>query len=543
MSYPAWITLATVALVFGLLAFTQIAADTVLVGGLGLLLLTGVLNPSQALAGFANEGMITVGVLFVVATGLSETGAFSLVVPRILGRTSSVKLAQARMMIPTTLLSAFINNTPLVAMLLPVVLDWCKKNRLSPSRLLLPLSYASILGGVVTLIGTSTNLVVNGLMLAAGMKGMRMFDLAWVGLPCAAAGLGFLLLFGRRLLPERISPVSLASDPREYTFEMTVEGGSGLVGKTIEDAGLRHLPGAYIVEIERNGGVLPAVAPQEVLQGGDRLLFAGIIGSVLDLQKTRGLTPATDQVFKLDGPRSTRTLIEAVVSDTFPQLGKTIRESRFRTQYNAVVLAVARNGQRIQEKIGNIRLRAGDTLLLEARPQFLDQQRDCRDFYLVSQLENSNPPRHDRAWASLAIFAGLVLLASLGLLDMLRASVLAAGLMLICRCCRTTVVRRNVNWQVLIAIGAALGLGKAMEVSGAAQMIAEVIMGFAGQSPLANLAAIYLLSMVFTEILTNNAAAALVFPIAKATAVTLDASPLPFLFALTVAASFGFATP
>jgi di/tricarboxylate transporter len=544
MSWEAWVTLGVLGLMFGLMVRTSVGPDVVLCGGLTVLLTLRIVTPAEALSGLANEGMVTVGVLLVVAAGLRETGAMSLVAQRLLGRPRSLSLAQARLMLPAAAMSAFMNNTPLVAIMLPVVSDWARQHRLSVSKLMLPLSYATILGGTCTLIGTSTNLVVSSLLQkTTGLPELRMFDLAWVGLPCALVGLGYILLTSRWLLPERRPALSLQDDPREYTVEMRVASDSPLVGQTIEQAGLRHLPGTYLMEIDRDGQVLAAVSPQERLQAEDQLVFVGVVDSVVDLQKFRGLMPATDQVFKLKHPRVQRCLIEAVVSDTCPLVGKTVRDGRFRNLYDAVVIAVARNGERLRKKIGDIVLRAGDTLLLETRPAFVEQQRNSRDFFLVSQVENSTPRRHDKAWIALAILGGMVTVVTLGWLSMLNAGMLAAGLMILSGCCTSTIARRSVDWQVLLMIAASLGLEHALRKTGAADVMARTFLGLAGDNPWIALAVVYGVTMLLTELLTNNAAAVLMFPIAVATATSLQVHPMPFVIALAIAASCGFATP
>ena len=544
MAWEAWLTLAVVALCIGLLASNRYAPDTVMLGGLTLLMLTGVLTPADALAGLSNEGMVTVAVLYVVVSGLQETGGTAWVSQSLLGRPRSLAQAQLRMMAPVAALSAFLNNTPVVAMFIPAVQDWAKRHGIATSRLMLPLSYAAIAGGTCTLIGTSTNLVVNGLLIAhTDQPGLDMFDIAWVGVPTLLLVLVFTAALGRRLLPERRSFLSQLEDAREYTVEMLVEARSPLDGKTIEEAGLRQLPGMYLVELDRDGQMMPAVSPHERLRGGDRLLFAGVVDSVLDLQKIRGLKPATDQVFKLRSPRHQRCLVEAVVSESFPLLGKSIREGRFRTLYQAAIIAVARNGERIQRKIGDIVPRPGDTLLMETHPSFLDRYRNSRDFLLLNRLDNSTPPRHERAWIAVLIMAGMVLMATLGWLSMLQAAMLAAGLMLFARCTSAAAARHAVDWQVLLVIAAAFGIGLALDKSGAAAAIAGGLVGLAGDSPWASLALIFLVTSLFTNLITNNAAAALMFPIALAAAARLDASVMPFAIVIMIAASAGFATP
>jgi len=544
LGWQAWLTLGVIAGVLALLISNRVGADVAIVGGVTVLLLAGVLGTKQAFAGMANEGMLTVAVMYVVVAGLQETGAVAWLGQAFLGRPASVVGAQLRLLVPIAALSAFMNNTPLVAMFIPAVSDWAKQIRVSASKLMIPLSYAAIFGGTTTLIGTSTNLVVNGLWIESGHPALGLFEIAKVGVPCALAGIAYVVLVGRWLLPDRKPVMGPMDDPRAYTVEMLVDAAGPLPGKTIEAAGLRHLPGLFLAEIDRRDQLLPAVSPQTVLAADDRLVFVGVVDSVVDLRKIRGLKPATKQVFKLDAPRSERVLVEAVVSDTCQVLGKTIRDGRFRNLYNAVVVAVARNGERIQnQKIGDIVLRTGDTLLLEAPASFAEQQRNSRDFFLVSKVENSSPVRHERAALALAILLGMVLAVTFAGASMLLAAMVAAGLMVTTRCCTGAAARRSVDWQVLIVIAASFALGTALETTGAAQAIANRLVRIAGGSPWLSLAAIYGVAMLFTELITNNAAAVLVFPIAQATAKALGVELMPFVIAIMMAASASFSTP
>ena len=509
-------------------------------------------SPHELAAGFGNEGLLTLGVLFVVAAGLTETGGLSLIAERFLGRPRSIASAQLRLMIPVAGASSLLNNTPIVAMFLPVVEEWSKRNRLSVSKLLIPLSYAAILGGCCTLIGTSTNLVVQSLMIEArktdpGMPVMGMFTIGAVGLPAAIVGIAFVVLVSGRLLPDRRAPRTDLADPREYSVEMMVQPGSAIDGLSIEEAGLRHLTGMYLAAVERDGETLAAVGPEHVLRADDRLMFVGIVNSVIDLQRIRGLVPATNQVFKLGGPRHSRCLVEAVVSPASPLVGKGIREGRFRSRYDAAVIAVHRNGERIRSKIGDIVLQPGDTLLLEAHPRFLKAHRNNRDFLLMSALDDSSPRRHERTWVALAILGGMVALAgfeSVTGLSLFNLALIAAGLMIATRCCSLEQARRSVDWSLLLSIGAALALGRAMETTGLAGVIADGMLGtLETAGPWLVLAQVYLLALVFTELVTNNAAAVLAFPIAHAAASGLGVSFMPFALAVAIGASAGFATP
>jgi di/tricarboxylate transporter len=324
---------------------------------------------------------------------------------------------------------------------------------------------------------------------------------------------------------------------------MLLDPTSPMIGKSIEEAGLRHLPGAFLAEIERGDSVLPAVAPTEKLQANDRLLFIGVVDSLTVLLRMRGLVPAPEQLFKLGAPRPERRLFEVVVSQSCPLIRRTIRDGRFRSRYNAVVLAVARDGARMHGKIGDIVLRAGDTLLLESGPNFLTQQRNSRDFLLVSEVQGAAIPRHEKSWVATGILLMMVLAASTGVLSMLEAGLLASGLMLFTGCLKISEARTSVDWSVLVVIGASLGIGQAVQTSGAATAMSQAWVGAAGNNPWLALAAVYILTSLFTEMITNNAAAVVIFPIAAATAESLGVSFWPFVVVIMMAASASFATP
>ena len=544
MGWEGWFSIGVTTLCFTTLALTRYSPDIVMVGGLTLLLLAGVLSPEQALSGLANEGMVTVGVLYVVVAGLRETGGIGWIVHSVLGRPRSLLYAQIRLMIPVATMSAFLNNTPVVAMFIPAISDWAKRNRLSVSKLMIPLSYASIVGGTCTLIGTSTNLVVNGLLIReTGSDGLAMLELAWIGIPVMLITFVFIGFGSKWLLPERVPAISRYDDAREYTVEMLVENGSKLSGKSIEEAGLRQLPGMYLIEIERQGQIMPAVSSYEVLHDGDRLVFAGVIESVVDLQKTQGLKPASKQIYKLGSSRQDRVLVEAVVSDSCPLAGKSVCKGRFRNFYNAVIIAVARNGKRIHQKIGEIVLRPGDTLLLESHHSFAEQQRNSRDFFLVSEIDGANPPQYQKSMLAMTILALMVIAVTTGWLTMLKASLLAAGLMILTRCTTGREARRSVDWQILIVIAASFGLGSALHSTGAAERIAVLLIEFAGGSTGISLALMFFVTALLSAVATNNAAAVIMFPIALTTASNLGVSVMPFVITLMIAASTSFATP
>ncbi|MFK7778701.1 MAG: SLC13 family permease [Gimesia sp.] len=544
MDWQIIVTFLVLGGVIGSLTFLRAGADTILLGGLTILVFTGVVPAKEAIAGFANEGLVAVAFLFVVSEGIRQTGGVAFSGQQLLGRPKSLTDAQFRVMLPSAVLSAFLNNTPVVAMMLPVISDWAKKMRFSVSHLMLPLSYSAILGGLCTLVGTSTTLVVDGLLQnEPNQAGLSMFEISWVGIPIMIVGLIYLLIFSRWLLPERKPAITPMDDPREYTVEMVVEPGCPLIGKTIEQAGLRHLPGMYLMEIDRRGDVIAAVSSNERLAANDQLVFVGVVESVIDLQKIPGLNPATDQLFKLSGPRSDRCLIEAVVSDSFRFINMSIRAAKFRSNYNAAVIAVARNGQRINKKIGDIELQRGDTLLIEAHPSFIDQQRNSREFFLVSQVEDSTPPRHERAWIARSILLAMILMVAVANVKMIVAAMVAAALMTATRCCSATEAKRSIDWGVLITIAAGLGIGSAMDISGAGDAIASMFVSVAGNSPLIMLAILSFTTLIFTNLITAKATATLIFPIAIAAAHSLNVDIMPFVITVMVSAAACFATP
>lgn len=543
MSFGAWLAAAVTLGALIAIAAGRLAPYLALLGALGVLVLAGVIEPATALVGFSNPAVFAIALLFVVAAGMRETGAMAGLLQPILGNPRSPRRAQGRLMVPVIAASGFLNNTPLVAMLLPIVKDWARRIRVPASQLLIPLSYASILGGLLTLIGTSTNVVVHGLLIASGRPGLGMFTITPAGAVVAAAGFAFLIVFGAKLLPRREDGLSGLSDPREYTLEMMVEEGGAIAGKTVEQAGLRHLPGIYLAEIHRRGQVLAVVGPEQTLEGGDQIVFVGLISAAVDLRHRPGLAPAARHVFAIGDKARERWFVEAVVSHRCPIAGQSVRNGRFRTRYGAVVIGVARHGERLRRRLGDVVLRAGDVLLLEAPPAFVDHHRDSTDFYLVSRVEGQSPPRHDRAGFALAIVGGMVAAIATGALSLLEASAVAAMLMLVTRSVSQDTARRSIDWQVLVAIAAAFGLGAAIQVTGLAGHIATGLIAAAGDRPHLVLAAVYLVTLLLSEIITNNAAAAAVFPIALETADHIGAHYLPFVIAVMIAASACFSTP
>lgn len=543
MEWQGVLTLVVLLSVLATLMFTHVQPDLVLVSAMVFLLITGVLAPTEAFAGFANPGVITIATLYVVAAGLKETGAVQWIARQLLGHPKTARGAQLRMVAPTGVLSAFMNNTAVVAMFIPAVQDWARRLEIPASKLLLPLSYAAILGGTCTLIGTSTNLVVDGMLQSNLGIHLGLFDLAWVGVPLLLVGGIFLVLFSTRLLPDRGGVSEELDRVREYGVEVEVIAPGPLVGKTIAEAGLRALSFGYLAEIARDDRLITAVEPDRVLQGGDRLYFIGAPECASELRRIQGLRPANGNVHKLDVANHQRCLVEVVVGPEFPSLGRTVRDSRFRTRFNAVIFSLSREGKRVPGKLGDVSFRIGDTLLLEASHEFVEQYRFRRDFLLVSALNDSTPPDFHKAPMAMGILAIMVVISASGLLPIVQAGFMAAGAMIATGCITASRARRSVDLPVLVVIAASFALGNAMTVTGASAWVVGGVLGSVEVSPWLALVMVYALTVVFTETITNNAAAVLMFPIAVAVAEQLGVSVLPYAIAVMFAASASFITP
>ncbi|NCQ60752.1 MAG: SLC13 family permease [Myxococcales bacterium] len=544
MTADAWITLAVVAATVAVMASDLAGPDMVLVAGLTVLVATGVLSPEDAFRGFGHPAVVTIAALYIVAAGVRQTGGLDWIARRALGRPPTRWRAQLRLMLPVGGLSAFLNNTPVVAMFIPLVRDWARRSGLNPRDLLMPLSYASILGGTCTLIGTSTNLVVAGLY-AARSPGSQMglFDITWLGLPVFVVGVLATVLISRGLSKGKRERGSRREEMREYTLSLRVERGSPVVGQTIEAAGLRSLEKLYLYEIERDGHVLPAVPPSTRLYADDKLRFTGILDSAVDLRKMR-LVPETEEARRLEG-KSERRWVEAVIAPQSVLEGNTIRAAAFRTHFNAAVIAVHRQGERIPAKIGDIVLRAGDVLLLETHPRFAEKYRHDPSFALVAPVEGSTPPRHEKAWLAILILVSMVVVNVAGLLPLLTATLAAAAAMLMTRCVSGQEARQSLELRVLVAVAAALGLGVALDHSGAATALGEVILGVAiPLGPVGLLLVLYATTALLAGAVTTTTAATLMFPVAAAACAQMPELPLlPTALIIAVAASTAFSTP
>jgi di/tricarboxylate transporter len=564
MSFPLIITLLVV---FGLivgLAIEKWPPEIVMLAALLMLVCFQVVPLKDALQGFSNPAMLTIAGLFVIGGGLQATGAVEYLSRWLLGKPKQ-GTPLLRLIGPVAALSSFMNNTPLVAFFMPIFVHVARKLRVSPSKLLIPLSYAAVLGGTCTLIGTSTNFVIDGALRAANMPGLGMWEMAWIGVPVTIVGLLYLVTVGQRLLPDRTDLLEYAeSHPREYTLELIVRPACPLIGQTIRQSGLRELPGIYLYAIEREGTRISPVSPDQPIQVDDILCFSGVVSTILDAQRIRGLEPVehhpmvdkylaepeSDSRDSLEGlpprpaPRSGSILCEAVISPTSPLIGTTVKATDFRSRYNASIVAVHRSGEKLQQKIGQILLTAGDTLLIDAPDDFTKRWRNSRDFILVSGLEDSAPVAHRQAWVSLIIFLGVVIGMTCFTEQATLVALSGATLTILLGCISAREAQRAIDLPVLLLIATALGVSKALDSSGAAEWIATHLLAWAQPfGKVAVLAVIVLITGLLTELLSNNACAALMGVLGMATAQQLGMDPRPVLIAVAATSSYGFATP
>jgi di/tricarboxylate transporter len=558
----AWITVAVVIGLVGALMADWGRPDLVLLSGLSVLLVSGVVSPSEAFAGFSNSAVLTVGALYVVAGGVQHTEALSRLDRVLFPETTRLGPLLARFMVPTSVLSGLLNNTPIVAMLTPRLQEWADENDVPASKLMIPLSYAAITGGMMTLVGTSTNLIVAGLMEAEGYEPLHLFDVTWIGVPAALVVIAYFVLGGHRLLPDRgTSAPAVERELGQNMFEVKVAAESPLVGQTVVEAGLRDLGDAYLTHVRRSDQVLQA-RPELVLEQGDVLAFNGNLAARERLLERPGLQrplPHPDNHHDDPARYETLPLYEAVIAESSDLVGTTLGEANFREQYQGVVLGIQRQDEPVTSPVGTTELQAGDLLIVEAPDDFEERwsSGSREEFYLVAprdgqarraapedEEDENDADRSARAPLALALTGGMVLAAATGLVPIVTAAFIAALVMILTGCITSPEAQRALNVQVLVVIAAALGIGKAIETTGLARAAAQSVLSVTeGFGPVAVLAALYLLTNLLTEIITNNAAAVLMLPIAMAAASSLGAPPIAFGLIVAVAASASFLTP
>ncbi len=503
----------------------------------------GILTPSEALNGFANEQLAVIVLLLIISDIFKKSSVVNVLFHRLFGRSENVSSFKLGMMTVVASFSAFFNNTPLVAMMMPYTNNWAIKNKVAPSKLLIPLSYAAILGGCVTLVGTSTNLIVNGLAIDAGFKSLSIFDFTTVGLPMMVIGIIYLLLFGNKLLPDtRSTKEDGNKGSREFFVETQIKANSKLINQTVESSGFRALKGLYLVEVVRNDLSFSPVAPDFILRQDDALFFAGETKALEEIKEgSLGLT-LPKIVDRLLGEKSSTN--EVVVSFNSFLIGQKVKETDFRARFDAAIVAIHRNGERLSGKIGDMELKAGDVLLVFSGSNFISRAKNNRSFYILSHTEepeNINVKKVSLVFSALVFSVILSASTSVSLLLCL-ACVLLLGILL--KIMPLNEIRKGLDFDLIILIAFGLAFGKAMMNSGASIYLADGFLLLQNYlSPTLFLMLIFLITNVLAAYITNKAAVAILFPISVSIAIQLGLNPIPFILIVSFGAAANFITP
>jgi di/tricarboxylate transporter len=552
-TFEVGLTLAITAGALVLFMWDRVRADVVGLIVMAALIVSGLVTPQQGISGFSNEAMITVAAMFVLSAGLSRTGTIDRIgrlVARFSGK-SEIRLLLASIAIAVPL-SAFINNTPVVVMMIPMLLGLAKEMGVAPSRLFIPVSFGSQMGGTLTLIGTSTNLLVAGLVLDLGMDRIRLFDVTPPALVLTSLGLLYLLTIGRKLTPTRETKDDLVAsyELREYLTGLIVDPDSPLIGRSLSDSRFGEEFGLQVVGIEREDSRIPFPRGDTVLLSGDHLLVRGKSPEIARIEEASGLRLATGQPSlnlevmqpKMADDKEPR-LAELIVPPRSPVIGRTLQLLNFRSRFGVPVLAVQRHGEPLHESLRDTRLAAGDVLLVRGTPAELQRLHRDRDLALLGAVDI--PPRRVRKMkVAIGIMVAVVLLAAFNITTILVSSILGVVAMFLTRCLTPDEAYEDIDWMVLVLLGSIIPLGLAMQNTGTAQILAAALLGVTEPLGLyGSLAALYLLTSLLTEVISNNAAAVVLTPVAVAAAVALGASPLPFVIAVMFAASNSFLTP
>jgi di/tricarboxylate transporter len=552
MTISAYLTLAILVATFGLLIKTKLPAVCIFMGALATAITFKLAPTQELLKGFSNQGMLTVAVLYMVAAGMYSTGAITAIMDKLIGLPKNITSAQMKILPPIAVGSAFLNNTPLVAMMIPVIRDLAQSTRLSAKHLYLPLSFASILGGICTIIGTSTNLVVVGLMTDAiaeaspmlpPIRPLKMFDPAWVGVPAAVIGIFFMIFSGRFFLPRDSEQEQSQGQPRLYKAEFEVMPKSRFIGKSVTESGITGGQGRDLLSIRRQGTLIQEGLSEEILQAGDLLSFSSNVSALTELWRINGLLPHL-RLLPMDSPRHAHQLVKVVISRQSRMLDKKLSDLPLpETSYRFKIVALSRDGKPVRGLLEDTRLMPGDKAVLEVNDSFFYVSQLEHDFTLTKVLEGFHIQRTDRALEATLITLAMIVSVATGWMSMLNASLLASGAMLLTGCLKLSMVAKSIDWATLVVIACAIGLESAVTRSGLADQIAQLLTSMGGDNPYVSLAVIFLGCTFMTNVITNNAAAAFMFPIALSTAAQLNVNFMPFAIILMIGSSCAFITP
>ena len=537
----AWITIFTVFGMFTVMLFTKLRSDMVFLCAVAILFVTGVLDTKEAFSGISSPAVITIGVLFVVVSGLTHTGVLQYITKYLLGQPNSYSKAVTRLMLPVALLSSFLSNTTVVSLFVNIVKMWAKKLNVSPSKLLIPLSYASGMGGVCTLFGTPPNMIISGLYAEETGKSMNVLATTIPGLFCLFVGILSVIAM-RRLLPDRKTPESAFESTGEYTVELQVPSDNPYIGQTLGEAGIYSIKSGSLIKMYHFDDIPTPITEDEPIMGGDHLIYAGQIDEIIEMAYNHQLVSADHHIFSMDELDKYTKLRTAYVSFGSDLIGETIGGSSFEKDYDVMLAAVSRFGERIKEAPRKVKLQAGDTLLLICPKNFKTDAIPSSHRLHFFDAENI-PNIGYGTIISTVIMVAMVVLSALNVIPLLQCAFLAAIGMLIFRCCTPDQAMGSINWDILIVFAASVVLGLSIQKTGIAERLALGILDVCGTNPIVVMTAICLVGTFVTEFISNTAAGAMFFPIMYQAAEKLGYEPFPFLIALMISVSCSFATP
>lgn len=552
MSLDAWLTIGVLVLTFTALLATKLPPATVFLGALTLSVTLGLAPLDRSLAGFSNSGVLTIAALFMVAAGMYSTGAISILSEKLIGRPKTLLRAQLKILPPIAFGSAFLNNTPLVAMMIPVIGDLCRSTGLSKTKLYLPLSYASILGGTCTLIGTATNLIIAGMVLDAiktgaggnaGLQEITMFDPSRVGVPAMIVGLALIMLTSRFLLSDAGKKVAEAPSRRCYGSEFTIPAGSALAGRTLEVAGFSEPIGFELLKLIRADGALASINSSTRFKPGDVLFISSDLDTLSRLWTMKGLAPL-HSLHPMQTRRYDHQLVELVISPQSRAVGRNVSEFPLpESPYKVSLVAMCRNEQPIEERLDDVRIEVGDVAVMEVDESFFYVNAQQSEFSLVRRLRGFLIQRWHKAATATVITTAMITAAAMGWMSMLNAAMLATGAMLLTGCMTMRVAARSVDFGTVVVLASAIGVAAAVTESGLAVEIASRMTRLGGGDPMVALAVVFLGSIVMTNLITNTAAAVFMFPIALSIADQLGVNFMPFAVTLMMGAVGSSITP
>ncbi len=503
----------------------------------------GILDTEHILAGFSNSSIIVIILLIVITAGLRKSFRLELIFDAIFKKSKTYRNFLLRMMTQVAILSSLINNTPVVALMTPYIFDYGRKNNIAPSKLLIPLSYATIMGGMITLIGTSTTLVLNGFIIEAGVKEFIFEDLLIIGLSVTIIGILFIVFIGHRLLPNHTDTIQdFSKNQRKYLIETSLKSKSPLINKTVKEAGLRNLQGVYLVEIQRMGKVLSPVYPMEIIEKDDILFFAGDTNNIMDLINTNKGLILPDKAS--DYHKDKTEVIEAVIAEFSSIIGKTVKEADFRNRYDAAIIAVHRNGEKISGKIGDIEIKPSDVLLLYSGNDFTNRVDSYRDLYVINKVREIADPGRKKYYALGLMFIGATVLFTTKGLSLFPSLLIIFTIMAVFGLITMQDIRRELDFNLIGILVFSLAIGQAMILSGAGVMVADWIIDLL--SPIgrtAILIGLILLTNLMTSLIGNVGAVSIAFPVALGISQSMGIDGTPYFLGIAYAASAAFITP